>query len=213
MSRAIAIDGPAASGKSTIAKLLSKQLNLVMVNSGAMYRAIAWKILELGIDAHNEEEVTKALEDIHLECGIDPSGRLSTVGFDGLILDEELRTEAVNNTVSPIAKIPAVRDLLLEKQRNYLKHSDVVMEGRDIGTVIFPETPYKFFFQASESVRQARREAEGITDSVAARDKQDSSRKNAPLKPAEDALLIDTGALDREGVLQAVLDGLTQRGW
>ena len=213
MSRAIAIDGPAASGKSSAAKILSKRLNLVMVNSGAMYRAVAWKLLALGVDVENAEAVNETLPQIKIECGVDESGHLSTVGFDGVILNEELRTEAVNNAVSNVAKIPEVREVLLSKQRDYLKRSDVVMEGRDIGTVVFPETPYKFFFKASEKIRQARREAEGITDSIAERDKQDSSRETAPLKAAEDAIIINTGDYDLEGVVNVVIQHLEKMGW
>ncbi len=213
MSRAIAIDGPAASGKSSAAKILSKRLNLVMVNSGAMYRAVAWKLLALGVDVENAEAVNETLPQIKIECGVDESRHLSIVGFDGVILNDELRTEAVNNAVSNVAKIPEVREVLLSKQRDYLKRSDVVMEGRDIGTVVFPETPYKFFFKASEKIRQARREAEGITDSIAERDKQDSSRKTAPLKAAEDAIIINTGDYDLEGVVNVVIQHLEKMGW
>lgn len=213
MSRAISIDGPAASGKSTVAKILSRNLGLVMVNSGAMYRAVSWKLLGLGIDINSPEAIINTLPQINLECGVDSSGHLSTVSFDGVTLSDELRTAEVNNAVSKVAKIPEVREILLAKQRDYLKHSDVVMEGRDIGTVVFPHTPYKFFFEASTDVRQARREAEGITDSVAARDKEDSGRKTAPLLAADDAIKIDTGALDIEGVTQAILSHLKDLGW
>jgi len=213
MSRAIAIDGPAASGKSSAAKVLSQRLNLVMVNSGAMYRAMAYKILTMGVDPEDSEAVVSALPEIHLQCGVDASGCLSTVGFDGEVLDSELRTEEVNNAVSAVAKIPELREILLSKQRNYLATNDVVMEGRDIGTVVFPETPYKFFFKASEKIRQARREAEGITDSIAERDKQDSSRKAAPLKPADDAIIINTEDYDLEGVVDVVIAHLKELGW
>ena len=213
MSRAIAIDGPAASGKSSVAKVLCQKLNLVMVNSGSMYRAVAWKLLQLGIDLDDTDSIIAALPTLNLQCGVDESGYFSTVGYDGVILTDELRTEQVNNSVSRVASIPEIRDILLVKQRDYLKSSDVVMEGRDIGTVIFPDTPYKFFFQASEKIRQARREAEGISDSVAARDKLDSSRKTAPLKPAEDAINIDTGLYDLNGVVECVLSHLQSLGW
>ena len=213
MSRAIAIDGPAASGKSSVAKVLSERLNLIMVNSGAMYRAMSWKILSLGIDPTDTEAIIAVLPKIDLQCGVDSSGHLSTVGFDGMVLGDELRTEEVNNAVSSVAKIPELRQILLAKQRSYLETSDVVMEGRDIGTVVFADTPYKFFFNASEKIRQARREAEGITDSVAARDKQDSTRKTAPLKPAEDSIVINTGDYDLEGVVNCVTEHLEKLGW
>ncbi len=213
MTRAIAIDGPAASGKSSVAKVLSQKLNLVMVNSGAMYRAMAWKILQLGIDPNDAAAVIAALPTMDLECGVDTSGKLSTVGFDGQWLSDELRSEQVNNAVSAVAKIPELRTILLKKQAAYLESYDVVMEGRDIGTVVFPETPYKFFFKASEKIRQARREAEGITDSIAERDKQDSNRKTAPLKPADDAIIINTEDYDLDGVVACVIEHLETLGW
>lgn len=213
MSRAIAIDGPAASGKSSAAKVLAARLNLVMVNSGAMYRAMAWKLLQLGINPEDSSAVIEALPSIDIECGVDESGRFSTVGFNGTVLDAELRTEQVNNAVSAVAKIPELRDALLVKQRDYLERYDVVMEGRDIGTVVFPQTPYKFFFKASEKIRQARREAEGITDSIAERDRQDSSRKSAPLKPATDAIIINTEEYDLDGVVEVVIGHLSEQGW
>lgn len=213
MTRAIAIDGPAASGKSSVAKVLSQKLNLVMVNSGAMYRAMAWKILQSGIDPNDTAAVIEALPVMDLECGVDASERLSTVGFGGQWLSDELRSEEVNNAVSAVAKIPELRTILLKKQAAYLDSYDVVMEGRDIGTVVFPETPYKFFFKASETIRQARREAEGITDSIAERDKQDSNRKTAPLKPADDAIIINTEDYDLDGVVACVIEHLETLGW
>ncbi len=213
MSRAIAIDGPAASGKSSVAKVLSQRLNLVMVNSGAMYRAMAWKVMQMGIDPADQEAIVAALPSIELECGVDETGHLSTVGFDGQVLTEELRSTEINNAVSMVSKIPELRQILLQKQRAYLETSDVVMEGRDIGTVVFAESPYKFFFNASEKIRQARREAEGITDSIAERDRQDSSRKTAPLKPADDAIVINTGDYDLEGVVACVTEHLERLGW
>jgi len=213
MSRAIVIDGPAASGKSSAAKVLAERFGLVMVNSGAMYRAMTWKILDMGIDPKDNCAVVQALPSMDLECGIDPSGKVSTVGFDGQVLDQQLRTEEVNNAVSAISAIPELRQILLEKQNAYLDSHDVVMEGRDIGTVVFPSTPYKFFFEASEKIRQARREAEGVTDSIAERDKQDSSRETAPLKPADDAIIVNTGDYDLDGVVECVIQHLHDLGW
>ena len=213
MNRAIAIDGPAASGKSSAAKLLSKELGLVMVNSGAMFRAVTWKVLKAGISVKDVDAILELKAAESLECGVDPSGYFSTVGFDGVLLVNELREEAVNASVSEISKIPELRNVLMNKQREYLSTHDVVIEGRDIGTVIFPETPFKFFFKASESIRQARREAEGIHDSIAERDKQDSSRKTAPLIPADDAVIINTEGYDLKGVVAKVKEDLVRLGW
>lgn len=207
---AIAIDGPAASGKSTIAKCLARELGLVMVNSGAMYRAVTWKMLELGVDIHNAVAVVAALRTMDVQCGVE--GCFSTIAIDGRWLSEELRASEVNQAVSVVAAVPEVRELLVQKQRDYLKHTSVVMEGRDIGSVVFPDTPYKIYVDASEEVRAARRSAEGVTDSVAARDKADSNRKTAPLLIAEGAVVLDNSDHTVESAVAAALAILRTQG-
>lgn len=207
---AIAIDGPAASGKSTIAKRLACHLGLVMVNSGAMYRAVTWKILSLGIDPHDSDAVLQALAQMQIDCGVE--GHFSTIAIDGQWLDEELRDTLVNQSVSVVAAIPQVRELLVNKQRDYLKHTSVVMEGRDIGTVVFPDTPYKIYVDASEEVRAARRSAEGVADSVAARDQADSNRKTAPLRIAQGAVVLDNSHHTVESAVAAALEILQSQG-
>jgi cytidylate kinase len=207
---AIAIDGPAASGKSTIAKCLARELGLVMVNSGAMYRAVTWKMLELGVDIHNAVAVVAALRAMDVQCGVE--GCFSTIAIDGRWLSEELRASEVNQAVSVVAAVPEVRELLVQKQRDYLKHTSVVMEGRDIGSVVFPDTPYKIYVDASEEVRAARRSAEGVTDSVAARDKADSNRKTAPLLIAEGAVVLDNSDHTVESAVAAALAILRTQG-
>ncbi|TAE90881.1 MAG: (d)CMP kinase [Verrucomicrobia bacterium] len=207
---AIAIDGPAASGKSTIAKCLARELGLVMVNSGAMYRAVTWKMLELGVDIHNADSVVAALRAMQVECGVE--GCFSTIAIDGRWLSEELRASAVNQAVSVVAAVPEVRELLVQKQRDYLKHTSVVMEGRDIGSVVFPDTRYKIYVDASEEVRAARRSAEGVTDSVAARDKADSNRKTAPLLIAPGAVVLDNSHHTVESAVAAALEILRTQG-
>lgn len=207
---AIAIDGPAASGKSTIAKCLARELGLVMVNSGAMYRAVTWKMLELGVDIHNAVAVVAALRAMDVQCGVE--GCFSTIAIDGRWLSEELRASEVNQAVSVVAAVPEVRELLVQKQRDYLKHTSVVMEGRDIGSVVFPDTPYKIYVDASEEVRAARRSAEGVTDSVAARDKADSNRKTAPLLIAEGAVVLDNSDHTVESAVAAALEILRTQG-
>lgn len=207
---AIAIDGPAASGKSTIAKCLARELGLVMVNSGAMYRAVTWKILQLGLDPHDASAIVAALPTLPLTCGV--NGRYSTVAMEGKVLDEELRETRVNQAVSIVAAIPAVRELLVKLQRDYLQHTSVVMEGRDIGSIVFPDTPYKIYVDASEEVRSARRSAEGVTDSVAARDKADSNRNNSPLLVAEGAVVLDNSDHTVASAVAAALDILRGQG-
>jgi CMP/dCMP kinase len=207
---AIAIDGPAASGKSTIAKCLARELGLVMVNSGAMYRAVTWKILQLGIDPHDSDAVINALDAMNLQCGV--NGNFSTVALDGKVLDEALRATEVNHAVSIVAAIPRVREVLVQKQRDYLQHTSVVMEGRDIGSIVFPDTPYKIYVDASEDVRAARRSAEGVTDSVAARDKADSNRRTAPLLVADGAVVLDNSDHTVATAVAAAMDILRSQG-
>ena len=211
LHRAIAIDGPAASGKSTLARILSERLNLIMVNSGAMYRAVTWKILQQGIDPHDRAAVIEALRNMEVECGVD--GLSSTVRIDGVDPGEELRSEEVNANVSAIAAVPEVRECLVSLQRDYLKLGDVVMEGRDIGSVVFPETPYKIYMDADPDVREARREEIGEVDPVAARDHADSRRETAPLKIAEGAAILDTSGHTIETGVKAALDILASQGF
>ena len=211
LHRAIAIDGPAASGKSTLARILSKRLGLIMVNYGAMYRAVTWKVLQQGVDPNNREAVVEALRNMELQCGVD--GLSSTVAVDGVDPGEELRSEEVNANVSAVAAVPEVRECLVSLQRDYLKLGDVVMEGRDIGTVVFPETPYKIYMDADPNVREARREEIGEVDSVAARDHADSRRETAPLKIAEGAAILDTSGHTIETGVAAALEILVSQGF
>ena len=207
---AIAIDGPAASGKSTLARNLAQRLGLIMVNSGAMYRAITWKVLQKGVSPDDRNAVNALLQSIHIECGND--GLLSTISIDGITPGDELRSEAVNANVSTISAIPEVRKKLIELQRSYLKHTGVVMEGRDIGSVVFPDTPYKIYVDADESVRAARRGNDGEVDSIAKRDAADSQRATAPLIIADGATVLDNSHHTIESVVEAALGILKQQG-
>ena len=207
---AIAIDGPAASGKSTIARLLAQQLGLVMVNSGAMYRAITWKCLREHIDPLDTAAVIGMLDRILICCGHE--GMMSTITIDGIDPGDELRAESVNANVSVIAAIPEVRGKLIDLQRGYLEHSSVVMEGRDIGSVVFPDTPYKIYIDAAEHVRAARRRKMGEVDSITQRDAADSTRSTAPLLVADGATVLDTSELTIEGVVTAAQAILRQQG-
>ena len=138
---AIAIDGPAASGKSTLARALAERLGIVMVNSGAMYRAVTWKILSENIDPTDAEAVAARLSEMRIECGHD--GSLSTIRIDGEDPTPFIRAPEINANVSTVSAIPEVRGRLVALQRDYLKRTHVVMEGRDIGSVVFPGTPFK----------------------------------------------------------------------
>ena len=207
---AIAIDGPAASGKSTLARQLAAKLDLIMVNSGEMYRAVTWKVLQDGIDPKDAEAVIAALVEMDIECSVaegQSGGRL-----DGRRTGDELRSEAVNGAVSAVAAIPEVRNRLVEMQRGFLEFGNVIMEGRDIGTVVFPDTPFKIYLDADAGVRAGRRVAVGEVDSVEDRDREDSRRKTAPLQVAAGAAILDTSGHTIESGTEAALELLREQG-
>jgi len=207
---AIAIDGPAASGKSTLARLLAQRLGLIMVNSGDMYRAITWKVLQENINPHDHPAVLSLLARIAIHC--DHDGRFSTITIDGVDPGDALRSEAINANVSAIAAIPEVRTHLIGLQRGYLQYASIVMEGRDIGSVVFPETPYKIYVDAAEHVRAARRSDMGEVDSIARRDAADSQRATAPLVVAPGAAILDNSHHTIESGLSAALEILKHQG-
>jgi cytidylate kinase len=210
--RAIAIDGPAASGKSTVARRLAEDWELTMVNSGAMYRAVAWEVLRQGIEPNDTARVVALLAEVEWGCLIRDGETVMRVGEAEPTMTE-LKSDGVNAAVSIVAAIPEVRDLLVRKQRQFLELGDVVMEGRDIGSVVFPDTPFKVFVTASEEVRFARRKAEGAEDAVMERDKRDSERKTAPLMIAEGAVVVDSSQLEIGQVLAEVKTELKNLGW
>ena len=207
---AIAIDGPAASGKSTLARELARRLGLVMVNSGAMYRAVTWKALQENIDPRDDAAVVAMMDRIDIHCG--EIGMTSTCIIDGIDPGDELRSEAINANVSAISAIPEVRNRLVHLQRNYLDHTSVIMEGRDIGSVVFPDTPFKIYVDADESVRAARRSHVGEIDSVSKRDAADSERIHAPLMIADGAVVLDTSHHTIESGVQAAIEILKHQG-
>lgn len=202
----IAIDGPAASGKSSVARLLARKLRYVYVNTGAMYRAVTWWAVSKEVPVNDPVRIQQLLHFTKVECGLEDGQ--STLRLDGIDPTPHLVEEAVNSNVSAVASIAEVRRLLVEKQRAYATDHDVVMEGRDIGSVVFPETPYKFYVDASPEVRAQRRAKQGLTDSVAARDKFDSSRRTSPLIIAEDAHVIDSSNLTVDGVVGEIIGRL-----
>ncbi|MFK7850505.1 MAG: (d)CMP kinase [Akkermansiaceae bacterium] len=208
---AIAIDGPAASGKSTMARALAERLGLVMVNSGAMYRAVTWKVLDQKIDPNEQEKVVDCIEKLDIECGDD--GTFSTISINGTNPEPFLRKPEINENVSIISAIPDVRKKLVGMQREYLKKTHVVMEGRDIGSVVFPDTPFKIYIDADPTVRNSRRSGDGEVDSVAKRDAADSSRATAPLIIAEGATVLDTSSLNIEEAIQAAIEILKRQGF
>jgi len=206
----VAIDGPAASGKSSVAKLLARRLGYLYVNTGAMYRAVTWLAVDRGVAADDPVAVQEMLRHVHFDCSI--GNGESSLRLDGVDPTSHLVDEAVNAGVSAIASIAEVRRLLVEKQRAYALEYDCVMEGRDIGSVVFPETPYKFYIDASLEVRALRRARQGLADSISARDKFDSTRRTSPLIIAEDAHLIDTSNLTVDGVVGEIVGRLKLKG-
>jgi len=207
---AIAIDGPAASGKSSVARRVAEELNFVFVNSGAMYRAFSWHVIQSGVAASDAAPVLELLEKTQFECG--EKNGVGTVLVNGVDPGEELTSDLVNSTVSAIASYPEVRERLVAAQRAYRDYCNVVMEGRDIGSVVFADTPYKFYIDASPEVREQRRRAQGIVDNISDRDRQDSTRKASPLVAAEGAVVVDSSELDLEGVVEQVLSKLQKQG-
>lgn len=206
----VAIDGPAASGKSTVAKRVAKELGIVFVSSGEMYRAFTWWVIENEVDPHDTAAVIDLLAGTKFVCG--ESENRSTITVGGRLLTRtEMASEEVNGYVSVIAAIPEVRARLVAEQRAYAEQAGVVMEGRDIGSVVFPDTPYKFYIDASPEVRQQRRAAEGIQDSIAKRDQIDSSRKASPLVIPDDAVVVDSSHMTVEEVVAEVLRSILQK--
>ena len=207
----VAIDGPAASGKSTVARLLAKRIGGYYINTGDMYRAVSWVALQHGVDpVANPAGVVKLLADCDLRYRIVDD--VPTLFLNNEVVPQEaIRSPEVSAIVSPVAAIPEVREWMLDRQRECKEVGIVIMEGRDIGTVIFPDAKFKFFVTASPMERARRRlaqkgeVAEGATlESVAAdiarRDEIDSTRAVAPLRPAEDAVTIMTDGITAEEV-------------
>ncbi|MBC9868071.1 MAG: (d)CMP kinase [Opitutae bacterium] len=205
----VAIDGGAASGKSSTSKILSDRLGLLYVNSGSHYRALTWAILQRGIPPHRVDKIEAFLKFLEVDYKI--KGREAHMTLGACVPAEEIRSPEVNQAVSTIAAIRAVRKFLLPRQRSYVEvarqhaFDGLIMEGRDVGTVIFPEADFRFFLLADEAERTRRRQWEGQVDSIRERDRLDKERKTAPLIHSEGAIKVDTTPL----TLQEVADKLT----
>ena len=208
--RVVAIDGPAASGKSSVARRLARRLGFAYVNSGAIYRAITWHILQKGIDTRDACRVTQAVESAQIACHL--QNNESRIFIDNVDPTDYLRNDSVNENVSHVSSVARVREIVVQKMRDYARNHDVVIEGRDIGSVVFPDTPYKFYVDASPEVRLRRRAAQGERDEIKMRDHADSSRPVSPLVIAQDAHVIDTSHLTIEGVVNQIIARLEQNG-
>ena len=185
----IAIDGPSASGKSTNARIISAKLGYVYVDTGAMYRTLAWYALNKGTDVTD----TPAVEAFCRGWPAKLVKRENSIWLEvnGYFPEKEIRSSEVSKVVSYVAQVPYVRKWMKERQRSCVDFGNLVMEGRDITSNIFPETPHKFYLDASADERQARRDADGIEENLAARDQRDSTRKTAPLVVADGAMVIN----------------------
>ena len=208
--RVIAIDGPAASGKSSVAQELAGRLGFIYVNSGAVYRAITWYLLGKDIGTEDSNRIAQALESAAITCCIQNSE--SRILVDNVDPSDHLRDDRVNESVSRVSRLPMVRRIVGQKLHERARSDDLVVEGRDIGSVVFPETPYKFYVDASAKVRLRRRAAQGERDEIALRDHADFSRSVSPLVIAEDAHVIDTSDLTIEAVVNEIITRLKQMG-
>ena len=215
----IAIDGPAGAGKSTVAKRIADIMHLTYVDTGAMYRALGLKAVRNGIDPGDAEAVAPMLTDTTVTF-IKINGEQHVV-LDGEDVNEFIRTEEISHAASVISTLPEVRQKLVDLQREIARSTDTVMDGRDIGTVVLPNTPYKFYVTASAEVRAKRRfieyqkkgilgdmTYEDVLNEVKARDERDMNREFSPLRPAENAVIIDTSEMSIDEAVDAVIEDI-----
>ena len=218
----IAIDGPSGVGKSTIAKLLAKELGFTYIDTGAMFRALSVYYTDNGIAAEDKEAVVGLTG--KAELGIEYKDDVQHMLVNGCDVTDRLRTETVSRTASVISQYPEVRSMLLDMQRKLAARQNVIMDGRDIGTVVLPNAKLKIFLTASSRVRAERRYKqlnetgklegatfESILKDIEERDYRDSHRETAPLKAADDAVIIDTSELSIDEVKQRIVESLKQR--
>ena len=211
-SPVITIDGPAASGKSSVARLVAERLGYTYVNTGNMYRAMTWAVLDAGIDpASDPASVATFSASAPIDCTV-TDGQTTITIAGHLLTAEELNSDPVNRAVSHVAAVLEVRNALVAAQRALQSIGPLVMEGRDIGSVVFPDTPFKIYVDANEEVRSARRLDIGEVDPISKRDAADSERLHAPLMVAEGAVLLDTSDHTIESAVNAAIDILKQQG-
>lgn len=213
----IAIDGPAGSGKSTVAKQVARTLGFHYLDTGAMYRSVAWHALEHGVDVSDEASLARIAREERIVFSHEPGNPIATgVSIGGADCTRQIRTPEVDRAVSAVSSVPAVREALVEQQRAIASGDDIVMEGRDIGTVVFPDAELKVFLTATPEERARRRAGQnaekgyGETDElvilsdIMARDEADSTREVAPLAAADDAYVLDTTGLSIDEVCEVI---------
>lgn len=221
MSTAVALDGPAGAGKSSIAKRAAKALGFIYVDTGALYRTIGLAATRAQVEPVDSSQLDKLLEEIKVELTFSKdAGQI--VLLNGEDVSDEIRTPEASMMASKISAVPKVRAYLLDLQRNMAKENNVIMDGRDIGTVVLPDAQVKIFLTASPEARAGRRykeliekgmsvKYEDILSDVIERDYNDTHRDVAPLKPAEDSVTVDTTELDFEQSVEAILDVIRNR--
>lgn len=211
----IALDGPSGAGKSTVAKALAKKLGIIYVDTGALYRTVGLYVRNQGVDKDDEEKVIALLPEINL--GMEFINGEQIVTLNGVNVGDTIRTGEIAMYASRVSAIPEVRAFLLETQRKIARENSVVMDGRDIGTVILPDAEVKIFMFASAEARAERRYKEliakgenctfeSVLNDIQTRDHNDSTRKTAPAVPADDAVMLDNSSLDIDGTVNAVIE-------
>ena len=221
MNIAIAIDGPAGAGKSTIAKMAAKELSFIYVDTGALYRAIGLCAKQSDIGSKDVDKILEMLKTIKVELAFNDN-KEQIVLLNGEDVSSLIRTPEISMYASDVSAIPEVRAFLLDLQRNMAKSNNIIMDGRDIGTVVLPDAKVKIFLTASPQVRAKRRydeliekgmdvKYEDVLSDVITRDYNDSHRETAPLKPAEDSVIVDTSGLDLQQSVEKLISIMKER--
>lgn len=216
----VAIDGPGGSGKSTVARAAAKELGFIYVDTGALYRTVGVNALRKGIDTKDAQAVEATLKDITVELKFEEGEQ--RVLLNGEDVSEEIRTPKASMAASNVSAIPAVRAFLFDLQRDIAKANNCIMDGRDIGTVVLPDAEVKIFFTASAEIRAKRRYDEliakgtqvnyqDVLDELIERDYNDAHREIAPLRPAEDSIILDTGGLSLQENIDAVVEIIKEK--
>ncbi len=218
MNRVIAIDGPSGAGKSSVARGVGRKMDFLHVDSGALYRIMTWQCLEHGIDTSSPADVARFAQSVEIDFTAEAHAIACRVG--GADPGNRIRTPEINRHASPVATVREVRDRVTAWLRSMTRFGDIIVEGRDITTAVFPETPARFYLDASAEVRAERRRLEELEKGIAvqsvddvkhsllARDRIDSTRQHAPLRKADGVLVIDSTALSLDEVIGAVIDAL-----
>lgn len=217
----IAIDGPSGTGKGTVARLLAAELGWHMLDSGALYRLLALAATDRGVSLQDENALAQLAPELDIRFGADEQGG-EAILLDGVNVTDRVRSEQTGGLASQIAAFPQVREALVQRQRDFRAAPGLVADGRDMGTVIFPDAAVKIFLTASVEARALRRHKQlngkendasltALFREISARDERDANRKTAPLRPADDAVVIDTTELDVPGVMERVLEVIRER--